>query len=191
MRGPWLIAAVLALTALGLHADTLYSPTSQFRNLFSDRKAVGVGDVIHILVTENASASQNMADTNNSTSDAKVGPGLGKLSFLPLVGYSGDISAQAKGSTTRSDALTARLAVTVVSVKPNGNLVVEGERQMEVHKDHQILHISGEVRPQDIGPDSSVPSYKVANVKLSYTGSSPNRPGSQTGFITRILHWLF
>lgn len=185
----WLSVWILAVAAA--HSDSLYRTEGGLGNLFADRKAFQVGDVIHIIVTESASASQNMADANTSSSDARVGPGGGKLSFLPLWSYGGDISAQAKGTTTRSDTLTARMAATVVGVAPNGDLLVEGERLVSVHKTHQTLKVSGEVRPCDIGPDNTVPSYKVANIKLSYSGSSPNRPGSQTGFITRLLHWLF
>lgn len=186
----WLSICALAIAG-GVYGDSLYRADGSLSSLFSDRKAHQVGDVIHIIVTESASASQVMADTNASSSEARVGPGVGKLSFLPLCGYGGDISAQSKGSTTRSDTLTARLAVTVVAVAPNGNLLLEGERLVGVHKTHQTLKITGEVRPRDVGPDSSVPSYKVANIRLTYSGSSPNRPGSQTGFITRLLHWLF
>jgi flagellar L-ring protein precursor FlgH len=191
MRNAFAAAMLAAAVAGAAPGDSLYRSVGGFSNLFTDRKAFAVGDIIHILVTESASASQNMQDTNASSSEAQVGPGLGKLSFLPLWGYSGDISAASKGTTSRSDSLTARLAVTVVGVAPNGNLLVEGERLVGVHKNHQTLKISGEVRPRDVGADSSVSSYKVANIKLSYSGSSPNRPGSQTGIITRLLHWLF
>ncbi len=186
----WLLTCTVVLAGVA-YGDSLYRPDGGLGSLFADRKACQVGDIIHIIVTESASASQTMADTNNSSSEARVGPGLGKLSFLPLWGYGGDISAQSKGATTRSDTLTARLAVTVVDVAENGNLLVEGERLVGVHKTHQTLKITGEVRPRDVGPDSTVPSYKVANIKLTYSGSSPNRPGSQTGIITRLLHWLF
>jgi flagellar L-ring protein precursor FlgH len=185
------VAVLLLLTASPLLADSLCGPNSPFLNLYSDRKATTIGDVIHILVAESATAAQNMSDTTSSTSDSKVGPGLGVLSFLPEWGYGGQIAAQARGATTRSDTLTARLAVTVVGIAPNGNLLVQGERRMQVHKDFQTLTICGEVRPRDIGADSAVPSYKVANLKVTYTGSNPSRPGSKVGFITRALHWLF
>jgi len=185
-----LLAFCLLMTTLA-RADSLYSPSSRFTTLFSDRKAVGVGDILHILVTESAEASQNMADTTSASTDAKVGPGTGALGFLPLWGYTGAISSQAKGTTSRSQSLVARVAVTVVGLSPAGNLIVEGERTVSVHKDHQAIKISGEVRPQDIGPDNTVPSYKVANASISYSGSDPLHPGSKVGIITRVLHWLF
>lgn len=186
----WVLLLLLGL-GVGAGADSFYTPDCALARIFSDRKAIAIGDVIHILVTESASAAQNMQDTTASTAAAQVGPGGGKLNFLPLWSYSGDVQAQAKGATTRSDTLTARLAVTVVGLAPNGNLLVEGERRMTVHKDYQVLKISGEVRPRDIAADNTVPSYKVANVTVSYTGSSPSRPGGKCGLLTRALHWLF
>lgn len=194
-RADWLTVIIIVGSVLlpraGLQADSLYSATSDFGRLFSDRKAIAVGDVLHIIVVESSSASQNMQDSTNSSTDAKVGPGVGKLSFLPLWGYEGQISAQAKGTTSRSETMTARVAVVVVGHSATGNLLVEGERVIQVHKDTQIIRVKGEVRPQDIGADSTVLSSKVANATISYTGSTPARPGSKVGIISRALHWLF
>jgi flagellar L-ring protein precursor FlgH len=181
----------LLLPLAGVRADSLYTATSDFSRLFSDRKALAVGDVLHIIVVESSSASQNMQDATSTQSEAKIGPGLGKLSFLPMWGYGGNIGAQAKGNTSRSETMTARVAVVVVGHSAAGNLLVEGERVIQVHKDAQVIRLKGEVRPQDVGPDSTVLSSKVANATISYSGSNPARPGSKVGFITRALHWLF
>jgi flagellar L-ring protein FlgH len=189
-----LLAAVLLLSwlvaAVGW-ADSLYTPTSSFGRLFGDRKATRIGDVLHIIITETSQASQNMADTSGASTDATIGPGTGKLGFLPLWGYTGSTSAKAQGTTSRSGSIVGRIAVTVIGLSPSGNLLVEGERVVVVHKDSQIIKIQGEIRPQDVAADSTVPSYKVANARISYTGSDPLRPGSKVGIITRLLHYLF
>jgi flagellar L-ring protein FlgH len=172
-------------------ADSLYDAESGFTSLFSDRKATRVGDVLHILITETAQASQNATSTTSNTTDSKMGPGVGKLSFLPLIGYSGQSAADSKGSTNRSGSFVGRVAVTIIGVTPSGNLLVEGSRNVTVLKDYQVIKLSGEVRPQDIAADNTVPSYKVANAMVSYTGSDPLRPNGKVGIITRMLHWLF
>ena len=176
---------------MGACADSLYSPQSDFASLFSDRKAVGIGDVIYVLITETAQASQNMVETTSSETDGSVGPGIGKLKFLPLWGYTGKVASEAKGSTQRSESLVARVAATVTGISATGNLLIEGERLVQVHKDHQVLKITGEVRPKDISADNTVPSYKVANARISYTGSNPRSPRSKVGIVTRLLHMLF
>lgn len=190
MRQWAMFAALLSVCAL-VHADSLYSPNSGFGTLFSSRKAARIGDVLHVIITESAQASQNMANTNDVTTDSKLGPGVGKLSFLPLVGYGGSSSSQSKGTTNRSENFIGRIAVTVMGYSPTGNLLIEGERLVVVHKDQQIIKVLGEVRPQDVTAESTVPSYKVANARISYTGSDPLRPGAKVGIVTRLLHWLF
>jgi flagellar L-ring protein precursor FlgH len=173
------------------HADSLYTPTSNFNTLFSDRKAAHVGDVLEILITETAQATQSTdMSTSNSTNSA-MGPGVGKLNFLPLLGYTGSATAASKGDTNRSGTFTARIEVVVTGITPAGNLQVEGSRNVTVLNDFQIIKLTGEVRPQDIDYDNTVPSYKVANALVSYTGSDPLRPNKKVGVITRVLHWLF
>ena len=182
---------LLLLPAALACADSLYTPRSGFATLFSDRKAVKIGDILHIVVTEVAQASQSMTDQTASSTDAAMGPGLGLLDFIPLIGYGGNIKADSKGSTNRTNTFSARIAVTVVGVAPNGNLQVEGSREVRVHKDFQVTKLTGEVRPQDVAADNTVPSYRVANAQISSTGSNPLRPGNKVGIITRVLHWLF
>lgn len=186
---------ILLLTLLAVVgtacADSLYCPDSTFMSLFGDRKAYCVGDVLHILITENAQANQNLTSNNSNSTDATIGPGLGLLDFLPLAGYSGAIAAESKGGVNRSASFVGRVAVTVTEVMPNGNLIVEGCRNVTVHKDFQIIKLTGEVRPQDVTADNTVPSFRVANAVISYTGSDPLKPGSKVGIITRVLHWLF
>jgi len=188
MRSLCLWALLLASLA---GADSLYTPQSPFASPFGDRKAARIGDVVQILISENAQANQSANDQTANKNNATMGPGAGLLNFLPLVGYSGNITAQSSGSTSRSASFSTRLAAMVVGVTPNGNLLIEGSREVRVHKDFQVIKLSGEVRPTDILSDNTVPSYQVANAKISYTGSDPRRPGSKAGLLTGLLHWLF
>lgn len=184
------LAALLLSTAVA--ADSLYTPQSPFARLFSDYRAAQVGDVLQVLIMETATANQTANEQTANKSDAAMGPGAGWLNFLPAVGYAGNITSAASGTTTHSGSFSSRLTVTVVAVLPNGNLQVEGSRQVTVHKDNQNIKLTGEVRPQDVGPDNTVPSYRVANAQISYTGTNPRRPSpGKTGLITGLLHWLF
>lgn len=175
----------------GGFADSLYSPSSSFANLYSDRRAAKVGDVLYIVITEVAQASQTVANETKNSSELNMGPGRGWLDFIPLLGYKGSTAAQSSGKAARSEVFTARIAVTVVGMTPTGNLLVEGSRIVNLHHDKQIITFKGEVRPQDISADNTVPSYRVANASITYTGSDPLRPGKKVGIITRLFHWLF
>ncbi len=187
----WLGFSLFVLWPCVSEADSLYSPHSAFSNLYSDRRAAKVGDVLYIVITEIAQASQTVANETKNSSDLNMGPGKGWLDFIPLLGYRGSTAAQSSGKAARSEVFTARIAVTVVGVTPAGNLLVEGSRMVHLHHDKQIITLKGEVRPQDISADNTVPSYRVANASISYTGSDPLRPGKKVGIITRLFHWLF
>lgn len=189
-----MLSAYLCLllpAALPATADGLFHPSSSFASLVSDSRAVKIGDVLHIIVTETAQASQKNSDATSTSTEARIGPGIGAIDFLPEWGYGGSISSQAAGSTTRSESLVGRIAVTVVGMNRAGNLLVEGERTVRVHKDYQVLTLRGEVRPRDITVDNTIASHKVANASITYTGSNPARPRSKVGLVTRLLHLLF
>ncbi len=182
---------LLLMLAAGLRADSLYTADSFFTSMFSDRKAARVGDVVHILITESAAATQSAGRTHNKAADASAGPGTGWLDFIKLVGYDGKSNYSASNTAVRSGTLTARLTVTVKEVLANGNLLIEGRRHVKVNKDLQEIVLRGEVRPRDIGRDNTVFSYQVANVEIEYSGSDPGTPGRKVGLIQRLINFLF
>ncbi len=183
--------AVIGVFAGCASGDSLCGEGSFFTSLLSDQRAAKVGDVIQIIITESASATHTADRTNSVSNQSSLGPGTGKLGFLPLFGYSGASDSSSKGEASRTETFVGRVAVTVKSITPTGNLVVEGERTIQVNKDLQKMTLTGEVRPRDIASDNTIPSSAVANARIEYEGSDPQKPGSKVGFITGMLHWLF
>jgi len=177
--------------AAGTCADSLYSSDSFFTSLFSDRKAGKVGDVLHILITESATATQSAGRTHNKQSDTTSSAGTGWLDFIPLLGYGAKSAYTANNTAVRSGTITGRLTVTVKEVLSNGNLLVEGHRHVQVNKDVQDIVFRGQVRPRDISRGNTVFSYQVADVEIQYIGSDPGKPGSKVGIISRIINFLF
>ena len=186
------LAFVMIIASISLSsADSLYSPDSFFTTMFADTKACKIGDVVHILITESASATQTASRTHKKASQTTANAGTGWLDFIKLMGYGGSSEYTASGTETSRGTMSTRLTVSVVDVMPNGNLVVEGRRHVVVNKDVQDVTIRGEVRPKDIGPDNTVYSYQVANVEIEYVGSDPGKPGNKVGIISRLLNFLF
>jgi len=172
-------------------------------SLYSDIKASKVGDVLTVLIFESSSAS-NRAETSTKKGDAIKGnlaasgaKGIGALSFLPLYGAKGSVTAgvekeyKGTGATSRSGTLTAQISVMVTEVKENGNLVIKGERVIEVNREKQIITLTGEVRPEDISSDNTVHSYNIANARISYTGKGIVSTAKRPGLLARIFNWLF
>jgi len=184
-----LVAAVAAVCAGGCVAEP--GDSSFFCSIYADHRATAVGDIVLVVVSESALASHSATHGNDKSSATTVGPGMGLLDFIPLMGYSGQGKSQATGSSQRRDLLTARIAAVVTGITPAGNLIIEGERRVACNRDFQTIRLRGEVRPCDVGPGNTVLSQHVANAEIAYNGPDPARPGGRVGIIPRILGWLF
>jgi flagellar L-ring protein precursor FlgH len=193
MKTKWIIGVTL-LAVIGsgaAHADSLWKASSQ-ASLFTDKKARKVGDLITIVINETATSSQQANTSVSKKADNKVGPGVGPiLKLIPALGFGGDSSHAAQGSTSRSTNLTARISAKVIEVKPNGNLVIEGTRNITTSNDTQIMKLTGLVRQEDVQPDNTALSSAIADAKIDYTGKGPISEKQKPGFITRVLKSLF
>lgn len=188
-----LLVAILLLLpfTISIRSQTF----GQGQSLFSDIKAHKVGDILSVNIVERNDASTEVeAKTNKkSNSSTSGGPGIGTLDFFPLFGASAKSNHKydGKGEQTRSGDLTARMSVTVVGVKPNGDLIIEGTRVLGISSDKEVLTLSGVVRPKDITSENSVESYLIADAEITYTGKGVSTSGSRPGFFNRLLSWLF
>lgn len=150
--------------------------------LFADTRARFPGDLLTIVITEDASGSKE-ADTSTST-DASVFGNLEEFFGLPqqLAKKNPDINpaalvkAEAKrtwdgeGSTSRKGKLTARMTATVKNVSPTGNLLIQGEKVVAVNNEDQHIVVQGWVRPEDIDAQNQVLSTRLADARIDYYG---------------------
>lgn len=170
------------------------SSSAAAASLFSDIRAHAVGDVLTITVAE-ATTAQSSANTKISQDDsvsAFGGTGLVARFFKDLaLTATNSRAGNGSGQTTRSGTLVTTLSVLVKEVLPNGTLKIEGSRLVGINRETQKVTFTGIVRPEDIGPDNSVPSNLVAGVEVRYDGkgivSEPQRPG----ILARIFRFLF
>jgi len=100
------------------------------------------------------------------------------------VGVDADSGYSGSGITTRSGSMDARISVSVKEVLPNGNLLLEGTRNVTINDDSQTITISGVVRPYDISPDNTVLSIYMADAQIKYKGKGPS--SSSQGLITKV-----
>jgi flagellar L-ring protein precursor FlgH len=165
------------------------------QSLFTDIKAHQVGDIITVLIVEqNRASNQVETKTEKSTSiNTSGGPGIGSLDFIPMFGGKADNSNKfdGKGENLRTGSIRARMSVTVLEVRDNGDLVVEGSRVIGINGDEETIYVSGVVRSRDVSPDNTVESYQIADAEISYTGKGNATSGSRPGIITRLINWIF
>ncbi len=167
----------------------------QTKSLYADIKAHKVGDILTVNIYENTQAT-NKAETRtekNSESSVEGGPGTGFLDFIPLFGasFASKNTHDGKGENLRNRNLRAKMSVTVVAVKENGDLVIEGTRTVGISTDKETLTLTGVVRQRDINADNSIDSYLIADAEITYSGKGSITNGSRPGPIMRFLNWLF
>ena len=83
------------------------------------------------------------------------------------------------------------MSVSVVAVKDNGDLVIEGHRVVGVSTDQESLALSGVVRQKDVKNDNSIDSYLIADAEITYTGKGASNTASRPGLLSRIVNWIF
>lgn len=174
-------------------------------SLTDDLKARRRGDVLTIVITETASASKEAkTDTSRSSSlSAGIPYFFGLQSAGVVTNNVGDpskmLSANADstysgaGSTSRQENLRATITARVMEVLPNGNLLIEGRRNVKVNNEDQEIILEGTVRPRDIGADNVVNSIYVADARISYSGSGIISDRQKPGWLMNIIDkvWPF
>jgi len=164
-------------------------------SLYSDVKAHRIGDVLSVIISESNSATNNTRTTNrkqdkaNAKGDATTGALQG---LFPGIGGSLDISNQYSGQagTVRNGQFTSRMSVKVVDLLPNGQMVVEGTKTMEINSEIEVVTLSGTVKTEDISAANTIYSYQIANAKLTYKGKGTVSQGHRPGFLVRVINWL-
>lgn len=193
LRRAMLYAGILALLPFTFKAFGADYGSS--RSLFTDIKARQVGDNLTVLIYETTRASGQSQTKNEESTDASIkgGPGSGPLDFIPLFGLSASTETKydGKGQVRKDQSLRAKMTVSVVGIKNNGDLIIEGSRSVGIGQSVETMHLSGVVRSKDIKADNSIESYLIADAIITYEGEGPSPNSARAGIVTRLLGWLF
>lgn len=155
---------------------SIWTADSQYADLGRDLKASHVNDVVTIVVSESASAvtsgstkTQRKSNASSSVSAlAGVTRAAGPLANLANLG--GNSQLDGSGTTSRQTVLTTTLTARVTGVLPNGNLLVEGTKDVQVNSERQMVVVRGVIRPADIAADNSVRSNRLAQMEIRLNG---------------------
>jgi flagellar L-ring protein precursor FlgH len=173
-------------------ADKAGNVFEKYRNPFADRIARREGDILTIIISESTTGSLGATTTLTKSDTNSVNQAIPILQGLFSSLSAGATSNVAgTGATTANGSLTAQMTVTVKKVMPNGNLVIEGVRAIRMNKDLQTYRLDGVVRPDDIQPDNTIASSKIADAKITLDGKGAIADRQRRGILTRILDWLF
>jgi flagellar L-ring protein FlgH len=169
-------------------------------SLSADRRARGLNDLVTIHVVENlqASGTADAALNKSSAGSAGISKMFGVETKLPsavdptsLLAGASDTKFKGGGVTTRTGQLTATMTARVTEVLPNGDLVLEGAREIEINGDRQIVVLTGVARPSDIGKDNDVVSTNIGQLRIRYFGKGLMKDNLKPGILIRILNKIF
>lgn len=162
--------------------------------LYSDIKARRLGDIITVMLQEQTTASKSAAAETSKAASAELGAPqvFGRpitINGNPLsASFSGDRDFSGDGAADQSNSLTGQITVTVIKVLPNGNLIVRGEKWMKINTGDEYIRLTGMLRPQDISADNMVPSTRVANARIEYSGTGSLAQVQEPGWLTRFFN---
>ncbi len=195
-------APVLAPTP----APTVATNGSLFRDstrldLFSDRKAYRIGDILTVSLSE-TTVSQKTSNISVAKDSETVIPELDGTTGLifggSVNGVGSTLSAEreftGEADADQSNNLRGTISVTVVDVWPNGALVIRGEKWMTLNRGEEFIRLSGVVRPEDVTAENTVVSTRIANARISYAGKGTLADSQSMGWLSRFFnsaYWPF
>jgi len=183
--------------------STTGSIWSQGSGLLSDPKASRVGDLVTVLIREDARAKRSV----DLTKDRKFSHSTGINAFL---GLEASLAAKNKnfrpssaldlvdqrsfkgaGGTASSDQLIAAVTAVITKVYPNGTMRIVGRKLVTINHQPQVIRFTGIIRRSDIGPDNTIPSSKVAQAEIFYGGGGELAATVHEGWLARTLEQLW
>lgn len=169
-------------------------------SLYSDITAQRLGDIITVQLQERTTASKSANTETSKESNANLPtPQLfGRdvtLNGNPLsasIGGTRDFTGDANAD--QSNTLNGDITVTVIRRLANGNLLVRGEKWMRINTGDEYIRLTGMIRPQDVSPNNTIPSTRVANARIEYSGTGSLASTQEQGWLTRFFNspvWPF
>ena len=155
---------------------SIWIPASRLADAARDLRASQIDDLLTIVVAEQASAvtsgttktARSSSAKNNIAAIAGITKAAGPLANL--AGLSGDTQLSGEGTTSRSTALSTTLTARVIYVLPNGALVVEASKDIQINSERQTITVRGVVRPSDVDATNSVRSNRLGELEVRVNG---------------------
>lgn len=200
MKTIHLLSLSLACLVLGagvLPAQNLFKRATNPRPAIADHRATAVGEILTVVIREaHKVKNEDKVNRSNTTSLAArleaytLSDKTFSANTLPRVDVRQDRAFEGDAKQEKDSSVTARVAVVVIDVLPNGNLVVAGTRVVTVDDEEKTLRISGLVRPLDVERDNSVLSSSVADARVAITSVGGNARATTRGPVGTVFDTL-
>lgn len=167
--------------------NSLINPDT-YRGLTSDRHAHHLGDILTVLVVESTSAESAAGTGANSNTAISASASGNEYKNQAALGIRGDTVGN--GQTSRRGQVRANVSVRITEQLPDGLYRVQGEQVVTVNDERQLIRISGLVRPDDIGYENTVLSYRLAEASIDIKGDGVVADAQKQNIFFRLFKWL-
>lgn len=166
---------------------------SQASSLYSDIKALKVGDIITVMLMESTQAKKSANNEIKKGTDLTLDPiyaGGGNITIggQPIdLRYKDSMNTKRESDADQSNSLSGSISANVMQVLNNGNLVIRGEKWISINNGDEFVRITGIVRSQDIRPDNTIDSQRVANARIQYSGTGTFAEVQKVGWLSSFF----
>lgn len=183
-----------AVVTTGSTLGSLWRDDAPFSSLASDAKARRLHDLITIAVSEQTLAQAagdvtSQRDYSGSSAVTALGGHIGTGGVNPLFGANSSTSLKGKGQADSNSTLQTTLGAEVVAIFPNGNMVVEARRSVNMNNEHRTIILRGVVRRSDINSNNIVSSTALAHLEIELKGKGVVSDGTRPNNVG--IRWLW
>jgi len=180
-------------------ADGAIFHTGYSAALFENPTARNVGDTVTVILQESTAAQKtSQTDTAKTTKDSLSAPTLlgQNMTIHGAPVLSGSLnnanSFSGSGDSKQSDSLVGDITVTVVKRLQNGNLLVQGQKYVDINQGSEFVRLEGVIRPIDISAENTIPSSEVADARIAYGQKGALNDANRPGLLSRFFNspWL-
>jgi flagellar L-ring protein FlgH len=182
--------------AATLSADSLWQE-GRSKSMCADKRASRVGDIVTILVQENTTASKDNSTKTSKQSEVDAAVAtffygtsatslLSRQGSMPALKFNGKSDFTGGGTINNSQKIAASVAVRIVDVLPNDNLVIEGTRESSFSGEQQTILLRGTIRQDDISANNTVLSFNVADATIKFVSKGTITDAQRKGWFQRL-----
>ena len=163
-------------------------------SLFSNATARNVGDLVTVRLEERTSASKSASTTTSKSTATRIpGPTIAgrpvTVNGVPILEteLGSEHAFDGEGDSAQSNQLDGSITLTVVGRVGNGNLLVRGQKWLALNQGKEFIRVEGVIRPIDVEPDNSIPSWKIADARIAYGGRGVVAEANSMGWLARFF----
>lgn len=180
-------AFVFCVVGWHLCAFTAFAnETDAYRSFYADRQAYRRGDMLTVMIVESAAANST-ARTRVDKGD-RISASAGRTGIVEHeIGVGASNQFDGGGQIQRTGQLLGKLTVVVDEIDDKGNLKVTGEQTITINNEQQHIAVHGTVRPEDIGPDNTIPSWRILGANIEFKGKGILARKQSPGLLAKLF----